>query len=102
MSLGIFSVTIIASRLATPISVATFPSMETCQPVWSGDQPDITGSQIEILISHQTDVFYTIPSISVRNHHWTNLHRWGNYHRRRKLNRWHQQPYLPVRLNHTP
>ena len=68
MSQGIFSVTIIASRVATPISVATFPSMETCQPVWSGDQPDITGSQIEILIPHQADIFDPIPSVILGDH----------------------------------
>jgi len=102
MAMGIFSVTIIASGVASPISVATFPPMETFQPVRSGDQPDITGSQIEILVSHQTDVFDTIPSVSLGNKYWPNLHGWGNHHCRRKRNRRQQQPHLPVRLNHTP
>ena len=102
MAMGIFSVTIVASGVVSPISMATFPSMESFQPVRSGDQPNIAWSQIEILVPHQTDVFDTIPSVSLGNKYWPNLHGWGNHHCRRKRNRRQQQPHLPVRLNHTP
>jgi len=102
MAMGIFSVTIIAGGMTSPISMATFPTMETFQPVRSGDQPDITGSQIEILVSHKADVFDTIPSVSLGNHYRPNLHGWGNHYRRRKRYRRQQQPHLPIWLNHTP
>ena len=57
MSTGIFSETIIANGVPPPISMASFPSMETLQPEWFTDQPDITGSQIEILVANKTDEF---------------------------------------------
>jgi len=96
MSTGVFSVMIIAR------GVATFPAMEALQPVRSSDEPDITKSQIEILVSDQADVFDAIPSVSLGNHYWPDLHHWGNQHCRRKLNRRQQHPHLPVRRNHTP
>ena len=74
MSMGIFSKAIIASGMVAPIRMTTFPSMEACQPVWAGDQPDITLSQIEILVPDKTDVFDTVPSVSLGNHHWLDHH----------------------------
>jgi len=72
--MGVFSETIIASGVVSPIRMAAFPSMETFQPVWPGEQPDITGSQIEILVPDKTDVFDTVPSVSLGNHHWLDHH----------------------------
>ena len=75
MSTGIFSETIIANGVLPPISMAPFPSMETLQPEWFSDQPDIARSQIEILVTNDTDEFVTIPGISVGNHDWLLDHR---------------------------
>jgi hypothetical protein len=101
MAMGIFSVTIIASGVASPISMAALPAMEAFQPVRSGDQPDIAWSQIEILVPDQADVFDTIPSVSLGNHYWPNLHGRGNHHWRKRNCR-QQQPHLPIWLHHTP
>jgi hypothetical protein len=101
MAVGIFSETIIASGAVSPTSMTTFPSMKSFQPVWSGDQPDITGSQIEILVPHQTDVFDTVPSVSLGNHYWRNVHGRGDHHCRRNRNRRQQKPHLPIWLNYT-
>ena len=102
LAMSISSVTIVAGGVAAPIRMATYPAMETCQPVRSGDQPDITGSQIEVLVPHQTDVFDAIPSVSLGNHNWFNLHGWSHHHGWRKLNGWQPDPDLSVWLNHTP
>ena len=70
--------------------------MEACQPVWAGDQPDITRSQIEILVPDKTDVCDTFPSVGLRNHHGRK-HNWWRKHYGRQI-----QPHLPIWLNHTP
>jgi hypothetical protein len=49
--------------------------METLQPEWFSDQPDIARSQIEILVTNETDEFDTIPDVSFRNHYWLLYHR---------------------------
>ena len=98
MSMGIFSVTIIANAVVSPIRMVSFIAMETLQPVSISDQPDITGSQIEILAINDTDVFDTIPDVSFRNHYRSlyhqcrcHIHRlrshyhWGNH-----KGRWHE------------
>jgi hypothetical protein len=60
MSMSIGSETIIANGALSRISVVFFPSMETLQPEWFSDQPDIARSQIEILVTNKTDEFDTI------------------------------------------
>jgi len=87
MSTGVFSETIIASGVVSPISMTTFPAVETFQPVWPGNQPDIASSQVEILVPDQTDVFDAIPSVCLWNHDRFNHHGWGNHHCRLKRNR---------------
>ncbi|MGA2243970.1 MAG: hypothetical protein ABSH48_03130 [Verrucomicrobiota bacterium] len=101
MSTGIFSETIIASGVVSPIRMTPFPAMEAIQAVRSGDQPDITWPQIEIPVAYQTDVFDTIPSVSLGNHYWLNRHCRRHHHCRRKRNRRHKQRDLPIGLNHT-
>jgi hypothetical protein len=84
MSMGVFSVIIIVSGMVAPIMMVSFPSMETLQPEWFTDQPDITRSQIEILVPNDTDEFDTIPDVSFRNHDWRHFHRlWGYINRLR-------------------
>ena len=102
MSVGVFSVTIIARGVVSPIRMTSFPSMKAFQPVRSGDQPDIAGSQIEILVPHQSDILHTIPSVSLGNHYGCNLHSGGNHHCWGKRNRRQIHPHLPVGLNYTP
>jgi len=87
MPMGVFSETIIASGVVSPIGMTIFPSVETFQPVWPGDQPDIASSKIEILVSNQTDVVDPVPSVSLGNHYRLNHHGWGSHHCRRKRNR---------------
>jgi len=82
MAIAIRPVTVIADGMDPPIDVASFPSMETIQPEGFAEQPDIAGSQIVILVAHETDVFVTIPGVTVRNHHRSHFHRWrsDNHH----------------------
>ena len=91
MAVGIFSVTIIANGVVPPIRMTAFPAVETFQAVRPGDEPDIAGAKIEILVPDEADVFDTVPSVSVGNHGrldddgW----RWRNHYRRRNHNRRH-------------
>ncbi|GEM_PF-1426981 len=80
MSMGVFSVIIIASGVVSPITMVSFPSMETLQPEWFTDQPEIARSQIEILVTNDTDVFDTIPDVTVRNHYWRLYQRCRSHH----------------------
>src|ERR1035437_358869 len=52
MSTGISSKIIIANGVASPIRMASFPSMKTFHPEWISDQPDTARSQIEILVTN--------------------------------------------------
>ncbi len=70
MSVAIGPEMIITNGVFAPIRMASFPTVKTFQPEWVSDQPDIAGSQIEILVTHETHIFDTIPSITVRNQHW--------------------------------
>ena len=70
MSVGILSETIIANGVVSPISMVSFPSMETLQPDGITGQPDIAGPQIEIRATNDPDEFDTIPDVTVRNHYW--------------------------------
>jgi hypothetical protein len=109
MSIAIGSETIIANGVAAPIRMASFPSMETLQPEWFTDQPDIARSQIEILVTNETDVFDTIPDVTVRNHYWCHYHRWRSHihrlwshiHWSRSRNYYWLERYLPIWLNYT-
>ena len=68
VSIAIGSEPVIANGVGSPIGMASFPSMETIQAEGVTDQPDIACSQIEILVANETDVFDTIPGVTVRNH----------------------------------
>jgi hypothetical protein len=95
MSMTIVSVTIIANGVVPPVSMVSFPSMETLQPEWFTEQPDIARPQIEILVTNETDVFIAIPGVTVRNHHRL-LH-----HRLRSHNYEWLERHPPIWLNHT-
>ena len=43
MSAPISAVTVISNGMVPPIRMASFPSMETLQPEWVTEQPDIAG-----------------------------------------------------------
>jgi hypothetical protein len=53
--------------------------METIQPERFTEEPDIAGPQIIILVTHETDVFVTVPDIAVRNHYRGRFHRWRSH-----------------------
>jgi hypothetical protein len=53
--------------------------METLQPEWFTEQPDIARSQIVILVTNETDVFVTIPGVTVRNHYRSHFYRWRSH-----------------------
>jgi len=102
MPIVIRSVMVIANGVIPPISMASFPSMETIQPERFTKQPDIAGSQIVILVTHETDVFVTIPGVAVRDHYRSHFHRWWSYiHRRRGHNHEWLKRHLSIRLNDT-
>jgi hypothetical protein len=68
--------------------------METLQPEWFTDQP-------EILVTNDTDVFDTIPDVTVRNYYWRHYHRWRSHiHWSRSNNYWLER-YSPIWLNYT-
>jgi len=102
MSIAIGSETIIANSMFPPITMLSFPSMETLQAEWFTDQPHIARSQIEILVTNDPDEFHTIPDISFRHHyrrfdHWC----WRHYHWCRSRNYQWLKTYPPVWLNDT-
>ena len=68
MAVPVSPMTVIANGVVPPIRMASFPAMETLQPERFTEQPDIARSQIVILVAHETDVFVTIPGVTVRNH----------------------------------
>ena len=78
-SMCVSSEAIIAEGVIPPVSMVSFPSMESLQPDWITDQPETAGSQIEILVSNQADVFAINHNVTVRNHHrfldywWCNI-----------------------------
>jgi hypothetical protein len=45
-----------------------FPAVKTFNPKRITDQPKIVRTQVIILIPNVTDVFVTIPDVTVRNH----------------------------------
>ena len=98
MSMAVGSVTIIANGVGLPVSMLSFPSMETLQPEWFTDQPDIAGAQIEILATHETDIFDTIPGVIVRNHY-----RFHGRHHHRCRSHHHDglERHPAIRFNHT-
>lgn len=84
-SMGISSETIIANGVVPPIRMVSFPSMETIKPPRFTIYPDIAGSQIHIHAVHETDVFITIPGVTVGNQCYRSYRdRWRNDHRRRR------------------
>src|ERR1039458_288252 len=95
LSMGVFSVNIIASGVVSPITMVSFPSMETLQPERFSDQPDIARSQIKILITNETDEFDPIPDVTFRNHYWLLYHQLRSHiHRSRShIHRWRSHNY---------
>jgi hypothetical protein len=84
--------------------------METLQPERFTKQPDIAGPKIVILVTHETDIFVTIPGVAVRNHHRSHFHRWrsdnhhwlrSHIHRRRGHNHEWLKRHPSIRLNDT-
>ena len=77
-AVGIISETNIASGVASPIRMVSFPSVETLQPDWITGQPNITGSQVKIRAANDTDEFDTVPDVAVRNldYRWRDLNGW--------------------------
>ena len=98
MSMAIVSVTIIANSVVPPIGMASFPSMKALKPEWFTDQPDIAGSQIEILVANETDVFVTIPDVTVGNHYRPRC--FSHNYRRRCNHHWCER-HPAIWLNYT-
>ncbi len=103
MATGIFSVTIIANGVIPPIRMTAFPAVKTFEAVRSGNEPDIAGTKIEILVTDKTDVFDTVPCIGLGNHGRLNDDGW-----RRRYDHWrcnhyrrHIKSHLAIRLNDT-
>ena len=108
MSIVIGPESIIMSGVLAPIRMAPFPTVETIQSEWVGNQPHVAGSQIKILVANETDVFNAVPSILIRNHHRSFHHRlWSDVDRLRSdVNRLRRrnddgcEGHPPVRTNH--
>ena len=103
MAVGVATETVVTNGMAAPIGMAVFPAVETIDAEGIADQPDIAGSEIEILVTHEADVFVTIPDVIVRNghHRWCDNHRrWCHHHGRRIGDHWRYERY-PARLNDT-
>lgn len=106
MSVGISSETIIANGVVSPISVVSFPSMETLQTVRATGQPDVARSQIEIRATNDTDEFGTVPGVTVRNldYRWCDLNGWrwrSHDHRCRGRNYQRLKSHCSIWINHT-
>ena len=99
MSMAIVSVMFIANGVVAPIRMTSFPSMETIEPEWVTDQPDIANSQIEILVTNETDVFVTIPDVTVRNHYRPRC--FSHNYRCRCCNHHWCERHPPIWLNYT-
>ena len=98
MPIAIVPETIVADGVPAPIRMASFPSMETLQPVRFSDHPDIAGTQITILVANDADVFVAIPDVIIGDHYW-----FRNHHRRRgwrDRNYWKSERHLPIWLNY--
>ena len=100
MSVGISSETIIANGVVSPIRMVSFPAMEALQTVRATSQPDIASSQIEIRATNDTNVFDTIPDVTVRNHYWLDRCR-SHYHRSRSRNYQWLKSHCSIRINYT-
>ena len=96
VSIAISPETVIASGVSSPIPMVSFPSMEALQAEWITNQPDISRSQIEILVTHHANIFDTIPDVTIGNHYY-----WLHHYRRRYRNyRWLEY-HPPIWLNQT-
>jgi hypothetical protein len=69
MAVPVSPVTVIASGVVPPIRMAAFPVMKTLQSEGVAEQPEIARPEIVILVPHETDIFVSIPSVTVRNHY---------------------------------
>jgi hypothetical protein len=68
MSVTVVPVTFIDSDMDAPVGMVSFPSMKAFQPDRVGDNPDIAGPQIIILVAYNADVFDAIPDITIGNY----------------------------------
>jgi hypothetical protein len=93
MSMAIGSVIVVANDVNPPIWMTLLPSMKAFEPDWITDQPDIARSQIVILVTHETDVFVTVPVVIIRNHR--------HFYHRRSHNHSGFDSHPPIRLNYT-
>jgi hypothetical protein len=106
MPVRICPVTIVTGGVSTPIRMASFPSMKTINPPWFSHNPDIAGSQIVILVAHESDIFVAIPYITVRNPYhdcWCrcHIHRWwSRIHDWLRRNDYGFERHAPIRLDH--
>lgn len=102
MSAGISPELHIADGVGAPIRMAFLPATKARQAEWFADQPNVSRSQIVILVTHQPHVFVTIPDIVLRHH--DGLHRWRrcHCHRWRRLHHHRLEGYPPTRFHHAP
>jgi len=80
MPLGVLAEFHVGRGVRAPIHVASFPPMKARQTYWIASNPDVVGTQVEILVANDADVFVTVPDVGVRN---ADLHRYrgrGNLH----------------------
>ena len=96
VSITISSETIVTNGVVSPIPMVSFPPMETLQTEWITNQPDIAGSQIEILVTYHADIFDPIPDVAVGNHY-----HWLHHYRRRYRNDRCLEYHPPIWLNQT-
>ena len=68
----------IVNSVGMPIRVFPFPIMEAMQPVSIHDHPYISRTQVIILVTHDANVFITIPIVTIRSN---DLHRHGRWRR---------------------
>jgi hypothetical protein len=94
-------VVIVVDGVFAPITVFPFPSMKTLQPEWLTGNPDITRSQIKILIPNDANVFVTVPDVTVRNRHRARRRRRGNHHGRRSNHDRSCECHPAIRLDDT-
>src|ERR1700761_3628259 len=69
VSMHVAAILFIADGVSAPISMPSFPVMESCHAGGIQSQPDVVRPKIIILVAHHPDVFVAIPNIRIRNPH---------------------------------
>ncbi len=91
MAMAVGPITIIARDVSAPIRMPTDPDVNVTQPHRVTDEPDISRAQIIILVTHEADVFITVPVIIIGD--GRHLHRrWSDHH---------ADAHAPIRLHDT-